>query len=1359
MYENFIDKIIFNYLSFTNKNLDKVSLKINTDLQKNITNIIKKTLSEKKNYNLIIKYTINEDVLYTYIIPYLYIYLYSNIYISNFKDINSLKQFILTLSKHIKFFNNSNNNLYITNTIEIYYDLIEKNKDNKFLFKNKNSIYIWNNIKDTYKIKKLFDKLYEIINYIYHKANRKSLFFFFFNSQKLNMKNIYVLKNLDLSVNNINKKNIFQIFNDKSNIIYNFCKKYEKNIKYNIFNELLNNKLLYFISSDFIRYNKIEYKYNEILQNNNNRKSKRKINILINLINLFSKYNNSNLSIEEKNNQLKLLINKDRMLIASNYIEEIKILKRLYDETNSNIIKNEFYNKLLYLQRSPFSNFEENIYSSISIKFNKSKKIIRFSTINELVKQKITESKKTNIQFRNSIPDYNIDIVGFYFPSYILSNKIKIKYDLNIDIISEIINKSFFNKLDESNFFIFYNRLNTNLITQLFEKILKIYIEIIIGVYKKVLNNYSFNQNIIIINNIKYSNYLISNIYNKLISYNLKIHLKKIKYIVDKNDKNWINFNFEKIKQLYLKNKNKSKKICQHVYDYKYLKNIHHLYFSNYLDYFTKKYVQHIHDNNNLQKIIICSSCKEKLNISDFIKDDFLPLLKNTYVNINELDEFNKYNDFIKFLQDKIQYFSNTLNFNYKSNLFTDILIKQIIYLIKYNHYFINYYVSKDKEFILNYINKLNIDKSILYPIDIDYLNNKLLIDTNEKNILILNTIYAYIVTIFIININTIDLFYIKINKTYNINSFNKWKKILFNKYNILINTLQNINNILKYDVLCYLIFICSSFLFKNKIWILTDNKKYDAHTHLEIISTIVNIINNISIFDTKLFNNLLDNELNIKNIDKISISSNIQYIKKLFYSNIYTFYSNNDIFKKLIKFYFSSVSIKETNNEIEKNIVIFDIFNLNNTETIYNVLLTSNNIYYYINKKNINLSIINPSNIIELNTNIKNNICSTDTMCKLDIYSLLYQQFLKNNKIFNKFLQEKISNYSIKYNYINTIYSKKSNNYIYNFLQLLQNKSQNKNILNINSYYITFTHLLKFRSNYLNLTDKDLQYINSHEFNSKKSIYIYFSKIEKIYYYFDFKTLIYIGYSLNGKKFEKVYNINNHKLQKNYSIIELYNYIGFSQNDIKNKNNITGLKLIKILKKQLQKIKNLIINFKKSLTIIFNNKSFSNNELHSYYHLKKYKTENILEKFDINLIFKNSNYLFIKSINNIKNLNEYLLNYNHVNFYLLYNLEYLINISPNKINISKFIYEYLSNYIENSTIYSNLKNRIFKSFLEYNKFKLFNIINESVYKNILTDDIKYNDEEVSENVREYEEDILNDTDNHEDDMLVSKND
>ena len=308
----------------------------------------------------------------------------------------------------------------------------------------------------------------------------------------------------------------------------------------------------------------------------NSRKSKRKINILINLINIFNKYYDKNISPEDRTNQLKLILDKNNMSIASNEVNEIKILKRLYDETNSNVIKNDFYNELLSIRKYPYSNFNNFIFSKLPIQLKKSVKLVRFSTISNLVNNNIKTDIKTNIQIRNSGKDIPIDIVGFHLPSA-KSKNINIHYNISIDNIRDKINKLFFNKLNESHYFLFYENMSKNNIYNLFKIILNIYIENILKKINNEIFNKNLEQSLAIINKINYTNYINLKIKKLLLPKIFNKFSKNVKYIIDKNEKNWIVFNSEKIKTIYLKNKLHTKKYCQHIYDLKNLKNTYNV--------------------------------------------------------------------------------------------------------------------------------------------------------------------------------------------------------------------------------------------------------------------------------------------------------------------------------------------------------------------------------------------------------------------------------------------------------------------------------------------------------------------------------------------------------------------------------------------------------------------------------------------------------------------------------------------------------------------------------------------------------------------------------------------------------------
>lgn len=1361
MFANYIDDIIKKYLDsfetelknnkFVNISDNKIIINNINDFVKNKSNVILKSYS----IDIIIFTEFFKNFLYLYLFIYKYVTKYNNI---------SINDFILKNLQNINIFKNSNFNLLYIKYVNIFYDIVEKQKNEKFLFKNDETNIVWNIIKKENKKISDLNIINQIIIILYYKNIRRSIYNIFFNSKKYIAKKI----NIVINTNIINKKLDFKSFNrifNNENIelsYYAYINKFiatEKLKSKNFFiHELVRNDLLFFITNDYLRYNRLEYKYDEILMNDKSRKSKRKINILINIINLFNKYYDSDISKEDRNNQLKLILNKKNMSIAANDLEEIKILNRIYDETNNNVIKNDFYNELLSIREYPYLNFNNFTYPKINIKFKKSVKLIRFSTISNLVDNKVKNDIKKNIQIRNSGKDIKTDIVGFCLPS-IKSNNVNIHYNININEVKDKINKFFFNKLNESHYFIFYKNIDENNILNFFKLIYKIYIDQIKILINHQIMNKTLKQSINFINNINYSSYLNEKIKQMIIPDILKKYKKNVKYIIDKNEKNWINYKFENVKNKYIKNKNEKKMYCQHVYDLKKLKNTNNINYTTDKFTFINKYANYIYDGDVL-KYVMCKSCNEKLNIDSFIDDSNFNLFNTNYVPLNELDEFEKYNDLIKFLKHQINNFILNFNLKFNSEILIDNIIKQIIYSVKYNYYYLIHYINNNDNEIINLLKKLNIENSVLYPIDIDYISQKIFNKNsrNEKNNLIINNLYCYIIAIFIVNITEIDLYYIKTNKFFNILSYNKWKNNIFSKLNISIEN-NIINPIIKYDILCYLIFIFSSYIFKNKLWQVNDDTKYGVNIHLEIISTTINLINNIYIFTKKNFNNLLKDNISIAKKIFISINDNMQYVKEQLYKNTYKYFGNILLFKKIFKKYFNT---NESKNILDKNIAeklnIYNIKNGNKVEE--NILTIKNNnlIIYYYNKKikNYKLNISN-INYELINKTIKNIKCANES-CNFDLNYLLKSELNELQKSINKKNQSIISNNSIKYDYIKNIYSKKNENYMYNFLNILKKYSQNDIDLFTKKYYIIFFHNLKYRQNILYINKNELKYENNLKIESSKSVYSYYSKTEKIYYYFDEKTLQYIGYSLNNKNFMKVNNTLLFSLIKVDNIIDQYSYLGFNSDNIKNIKIIKNDNLLVLLNNQVKEIKIFIINFIKSLQNIFNDKTISSNINHPFINLKKYIIEYNIEKFDINKHFKYYNYLFIDNFEKIDSLETYIKKYNYINFYLIYNLTNIIEESKSKLNISLFIYEYISNYIEKTSLLNNFKNNIFETYLENNKFKIYNLINNKISDNIITDkDSIIYKENVDEEVQEMEEDVLNDNDNDEDDTIKSK--
>jgi hypothetical protein len=300
--------------------------------------------------------------------------------------------------------------------------------------------------------------------------------------------------------------------------------------------------------------------------------------------------------------------------------------------------------------------------------------------------------------------------------------------------------------------------------------------------------------------------------------------------------------------------------ICQH---FIYWNNLTRLEkqrdteYSNLVYEFGQQYVKM---NNTME--YICKSCNAPLNIKRFIIDGnfdshtqyFVTQSIEVKVNIEELQEYEKYKTSIRNIEKIIERFASIFNISNLNGISYSVrknrkaLVKNVIDLVLNNYSYLKktYLNTRD-----NLIEKYGINKTMsdFFVFELD--NNIFIYSSKEKDtykLLKYNNILAYILIILILELNHSQIVSFNFDKFCNYEVFKKIQNILFDKLNIIVNKNGDIAPVKEYTNLCYIIFMFSCFITKYNLWgDLTESttvKKFDANKQKRIITTIIEILN-----------------------------------------------------------------------------------------------------------------------------------------------------------------------------------------------------------------------------------------------------------------------------------------------------------------------------------------------------------------------------------------------------------------------------------------------------------------------------------------------------------------------------------
>nr|YP_009220456.1 DNA-directed RNA polymerase subunit beta [Ulva fasciata]ALR86954.1 DNA-directed RNA polymerase subunit beta [Ulva fasciata] len=1215
---------------------------------------------------------------------------------NNFNNIKKIKNdFNKSNLKKLKIFNFFNK---IKNNKILYYSILESNLFINYDYFQVSSIYKKKFSNNNFeKVSTKNTKIYSNINeYFFKYSNlnnnfnnvkkiKKTYFLPFFNKKKNSYGFIY---KLCINLNPLNKIILFEKYNNNSFLpisAFLFCqlnksKLFKILIKYDnfyifkipfnfILTELfiIKNKVVLNCFKS-IKINNLNLKY-EALFRLKNLKYRSFFNDDLKIKNKILKNNKkffiSNLKNFSKHNNIKKILNDSNNLkiyfFELNYSnKKRKIISHFYNKSGINIDENNLFTNL------------ENCYSisnSVEIcnNFNKNPSYLFFnnSSLNFFILSifyKLLYNKYNKIEnnFRNEYTLFNNSRYNsnqiektfkFYlnknpliWPFYFLNNNIKTSINLlNID-----------KKLDIKEYNLFLNFFSNN----------------IVYFYKNIKVLQNSNNNILLKTNKELLEQKHILVYNKILSNNNNIYLRKSK-LYNSNNFNYLFLSFfEKYKInlnfFYQIQDNFLNKPFSLFNRNNIIKNKKFLFKKNNFIYFKNKQ-QLFYLNNQLKKSIINNSSydlfySEKLFLNSFfIKSILFNIYYISIIFYFLLNNNSKINDLKNLLLK-----TNKLKINQKKILY---LKKDIIYF--YFSTYISSFLSSNFKIDL-YKNK-------------DFTNKEKI---NLNNDIKYNLIFSNITFLeFIKNINiSINIFYNFLNKFNNNEIYiinKKLKKYFFVSFSI--------NNIISYNN----IFIS---LFYNKGLKLDSLLIFKYNNYKQL-----NVLNNFSVlFDKKILN--LNSQIN-QNYFFLNKKNNFN-ISIIWFSKSNTLKNNYKLINKTDFKYYNNNYFKIKNNL--KKFKIFTLYNYNNfnhnndfnnnkfksyffSSLFFNkpYILSKSFIsdYFIIKNKNIKkLQIINKKNI--------NN--------KLNLFYLLFNNKLKNK--INTFYSERLLNtkMNISNNFLNKLikyeniknldsFFYKKENSIYNLSYIFEKKWA----YYLNIFYIKkFNRLIKFNLFYNNiLINKDC---NIDFLTKKYSINNYLKSNILLFtnnYYYDywlfyksiFNFLVlpnnyYSGTIAKNTNFE-LYNFISSKIELEYS--DILNKLFFNKTlKIKKIFPINTLYLFRV-QTQINFKENKLSNFLSPHLLDSNKNNFNLNFI-------KFKFLN----FKLKLIFTKYNNIYIQNI--------FLININYIFSYVL-NLYYIENYKFNK-NVE----------IKNNNLLLQPLNKIF--YFSSNKQKLTNNYNGWVY-------------------------------------------
>jgi len=697
-----------------------------------------------------------------------------------------------------------------------------------------------------------------------------------------------------------------------------------------------------------------------------------------------------------------------------------------------NKLNNKKYNPCYYLFDNDNKNDDDTLSEDIE-------EIIKGGKINSknnihLNKNKLKNEKDKNININE---EKNKDEEKIKFSDKYCINLTSKLYDNIINILNDIVLMEFLKVSKENKEFdykkgkqIIENIINFNLI-DIIENNPKIKLDLI---YKSSL---SLN-----LNNNK-ENKEENKEEKKFKLYGYDDNMIKLKDIKIKKKKEILNIDLSKKKsKIENYDKEKIKSICQHYIDLNELMlnrgNKDAVKFNSLLYNFGVKYVK-----VNQYGDKFCKSCGEELNLGNFLESgsynsDKQFVVQESFIitHLEDLDEYKQFggNDgVINGLDNLLNKIASICDLNYligtktKPRSARRELTKNIIDLIIENNKLLkNRYIERNKYADEKY--NINRKLSCLYVFDLSNDVFKNLSDSkdfykqNKFNNLVIFSLIMIALDMDISNIINLPQ---SNNKLIDFKTFKDVHKQLFR--DIKLNTGNNIIEITKITLFCYIIYVLSTQLSKYNLYIINDEEKTKYNKKLRFNPIIQNKLIH-SIID--IFNSIMENYLYIKNHKDKFTSSLFQLydiITMKFFTKLNDIYTNKNV---IDKFKEKTIKTLKLDDNIINDINLGDYKKeyIKEDEDIIN-LLNNKNIIYYNDKllKSIDYGDLNYSNSLicddghihewEKDKN-KLNYDGKDVKC-INCNKKLSEVFNKTNyneKLFDNYTNQKINTIGNKY-------------------------------------------------------------------------------------------------------------------------------------------------------------------------------------------------------------------------------------------------------------------------------------------------------------------------------------------------------
>ena len=710
-----------------------------------------------------------------------------------------------------------------------------------------------------------------------------------------------------------------------------FPQKFKKIHFSNIVDTLINNKYIFPITDDFIRYNRnLKPEFMDDKKDDNNRMGK-----IVKKVTDFKKLNNTDNTKEFIHEIDKSYVKSytHRNAISYDLLIELNILDKLYKK-NKHTIDDENYPLLMNIRKDISVLFDKPSYPSFYHYLSTKSTVFRHTSFHNSLIDKYKYSIKDTIETR-FMQKNKVSITGIAIGNFknILSTKLSsfIQYNNSIKNIISAIDNFFINK--NNNIFFFFKNINLDyeLNNENFINISSNENEdintkrLILSIYDGLMfhRNNNIEKNIIEndhkslteliqhINDYKqeYDIFTDKEIDDQLLSrvfyeYSPKINFNNHKYDIDNI----------KLKPFNTHNQNLK---CIHNHELRKISNLKRfnkntkLLYHDIIFNFTKKYLDIGSDNN-----YICKSCGNSVNVKNFIADgtfsgdskvfqfNYNPIFNPMYEDVlykNVLESIN----LLHSITDKIIFRSGLIHLN---NFFKiDNRLRIAVEFANYHSRFLGQLNNHRNQYTLKY--GIRDTQSILSKLNIIRLTSDLASNKSTRNTMTIDLYITFICLTLIIDMGYVNIVSLPLSNDFNMKHFlpniNSYLEELRIK-NYLNN--DETKSLTSYPIFGYLLYYFANIVVSSNLWTTGNNLKKGMNikerkqsinlTIKIVITTFVDILNTILFvgsmrqndgkyqfilrnFYSKLSDNLYDNEELVNQLLEKKVKETKVFIKK----------------------------------------------------------------------------------------------------------------------------------------------------------------------------------------------------------------------------------------------------------------------------------------------------------------------------------------------------------------------------------------------------------------------------------------------------------------------------------------------